>query len=344
MAEPYQAESAQQPSALYQPMDWHQDNWHGLCKRLEDKQLPHALLLRGQSGVGKRQFALAFAQYVLCQNRSDELRACGYCRPCLLNKAGTHPDLLLLEPEERGKQIKVGQVRTMIEFTEKTPQQGGFRVVVLCPAEAMNISSANALLKCLEEPGRDTLLLLVSEQVSSLLPTIRSRCQQLLFTRPDQAQALAWLQQLITDPEQARTLLQLAAGEPVTALRYGQEGLLSQRDTMVDDLAKLSRGQLSAAELAVRWLGFDLVVVTEWLALWLQEMVRYQTTGDEAFLVSSDMARMLRYIAGKAGQKRLLETLEWLIQQRTMLLSQVNLNKQLLLEAVAGRWLALTVV
>ncbi len=338
------AEETPVASALREPMSWHGENWQGLCKRLGDKQLPHALLLRGQSGVGKRQFALAFAQFVLCQNRTDNLRACGHCRPCLLNSAGTHPDLLLLEPEERGKQIKIGQVRTMIEFTEKTPLQGGFRVVVLCPAEAMNISSANALLKCLEEPGRDTLLLLVSEQVSSLLPTIRSRCQQLLFTRPDQAQALAWLQQSIDDPERAKTLLQLAAGEPVTALRYEQEGLLEQRDSMIADLAKLSRGQLSSVELAVRWQGFDLVVVMEWLGLWLQEMVRYRATASDDFLVTQNMTTMLRYIADKAGQKRLLETLEWLVQQRATLLSQVNLNKQLLLEAVAGRWLALTVV
>ncbi|MTI14660.1 DNA polymerase III subunit delta' [Sansalvadorimonas verongulae] len=327
---------------LHQPMTWHGGNWQQLSQRLADNQLPHALLLRGQSGVGKREFALAFAQYVLCQEKTSGM-ACGRCRNCQLNKARTHPDLLLIEPEERGKQIKVAQVRAMIEFTEKTPQQGGFRVVVLCPAEAMNISSANALLKCLEEPGRDTLMLLVSQQVSSLLPTIRSRCQQVLFSRPSTEDALLWLKKHVPEDEKARILLQLAAGEPSTALRYEQEGLLEQREAMKSGLAGLSRGKLTPAELALNWQAYDQVIVLEWLCLWVQEMIRYSTTGQNKYLETDDMAKMFRYIGDRAGSRRLLNTLQWLLEQRAIVQSQVTLNKQLLIEAVLGRWLALTV-
>ena len=249
----------------------------------------------------------------------------------------------MIEPEERGKQIKVAQVRSMIEFTEKTPQQGGFRVVVLCPAEAMNISSANALLKCLEEPGRDTLMLLVSQQVSSLLPTIRSRCQQVLFSRPSTDAALQWLKGHVPDDEKARTLLQLAAGEPSTALRYEQEGLLEQRDAMKTGLAGLSRGKLTPAELALSWQAYDQVIVLEWLSLWLQEMIRYSTTGSDKHLETADMAKMFRYIGDRAGSRKLLNMLQWLLEQRAIVQSQVTLNKQLLTEAVLGRWLSLTV-
>ena len=327
---------------LHQPMAWHRDNWQQLSQRLADNQLPHALLLRGQSGVGKREFALAFAQYVLCQEKASGA-VCGRCRNCQLNKAGTHPDLLLIEPEERGKQIKVAQVRAMIEFTEKTPQQGGFRVVVLCPAEAMNISSANALLKCLEEPGRDTLMLLVSQQVSSLLPTIRSRCQQVLFSRPSTEEALLWLQGHVPDAEKARILLQLAAGEPSTALRYEQEGLLDQREVMKTGLAGLTRGKVTPAELALNWQAYDQVIVLEWLCLWVQEMIRYSTTEQDKYLETADMAKMLRYIGDRAGSRKLLDMLQWLLEQRSIVQSQVTLNKQLLIETVLGRWLALTV-
>ncbi len=328
--------------SVMNPMTWHQHNWSQLSQRLQDDQLPHALLLRGQTGVGKRHFALSFARYVLCSNKQDQ-RACGQCRNCHLNKAGTHPDLLMIEPEERGKQIKVAQVRTMIEFTEKTPQQGGFRVVVLNPAESMNISSANALLKCLEEPGRDTLMLLVSQQVSSLLPTIRSRCQQILFSRPTTDEAMVWLGEQISDKDRAMQLLQLAAGEPATALRYEEEGLLEQRDTMRSGLANLSRGKVTPAELALGWVAFDPVVVLEWLAGWVQEMVRFSATQDDRFLVTTDMQKMFHYIAGRAGQRSLLDMQQWLVEQRALLLSQVNLNKQLFLESVLSRWLALTV-
>ncbi|MCL6268762.1 DNA polymerase III subunit delta' [Sansalvadorimonas sp. 2012CJ34-2] len=329
-------------SRLLQPAQWHGENWQQLAKRLQDDLLPHALLFRGQTGVGKRDFAVAFAQYVLCQSPVDR-HSCGQCRSCQLNMAGTHPDFLLIEPEERGKQIKVDQVRKMIEFTEKTPQQGGFRAVVLCPAESMNISSANALLKCLEEPGRDTLLMLVSQQVSGLLPTIRSRCQQVLFSRPDYAQALDWLSSRISNSEQADTLLQLAAGEPMTALRYDQEDFLEQRDTMKSSLAGLTRGKVTPAEVALDWLSFDITVVLEWLSLWLQEMVRYRATEDPECLMTQDMAKMFRYVADRAGEKRLLEYYAWLLEQRSLTLSQVNLSRQLLLETVMNRWLALTV-
>ena len=329
-------------SALLHPMSWHSERWAQLSQRLADEQLPHALLLRGQSGVGKRDFAVAFAQYVLCLNKTDRA-ACGQCRSCQLNLAGTHPDFLLLEPEERGKQIKIAQVRKMIEFTEKTPQQGGFRVVVLSPAESMNISSANALLKCLEEPGRDTLILLVSQQVGSLLPTIRSRCQQVLFSRPQTEEALSWLSGKIADPQQGAVLLQLAGGEPATALRYEREGLLEQRDAIKSGLASLSRGRVTPAELAQGWLNYDPVVVLEWLNLWAQEMVRFRATEHPEHLTTEDMAKMLGYIAGRAGQKRLLDYQQWLVEQRNIMLSQVTLNKQLLLETVLTRWLALIV-
>ncbi|WP_281646942.1 DNA polymerase III subunit delta' [Parendozoicomonas sp. Alg238-R29] len=329
-------------SRLYKPMAWHNNNWQQLSQRLANEQLPHALLLRGQVGVGKREFAMAFAQYVLCHDKTTGA-ACGRCRNCQLNQAGTHPDLLLIEPEERGKQIKVAQVRNMIEFTEKTPQQGGFRVVVLCPAEAMNISSANALLKCLEEPGRDTLMLLVSQQVSSLLPTIRSRCQQVLFARPEAEIALEWLKEFVPEQEKARTLLQLAAGEPSTALRYEQDGLLEQCEAMRAGLTGLTRGKVAPAEMALVWQAYDQVVVLEWLGLWLQEMIRYSTTGNDSYLQTVDMAKMLRYIADRAGSRKLLEMLRWLLEQRAIVQSQVTLNKQLLVESVLGRWLALTV-
>src|SRR5690606_31515541 len=163
-----------------------------LYARLQQHHLPHALMLRGPAGTGKAHFALALAQMLLCEKPLAQV-ACGRCKTCHLIKAGSHPDLLLVEPEEAGKAIKVDQVRHLVEFASRKAQFSGYRVVVICPAEAMNPNASNALLKSLEEPGEKTLLALVSHQVSGVLPTIRSRCQVVEFPVPPRAPALTWL-------------------------------------------------------------------------------------------------------------------------------------------------------
>jgi DNA polymerase-3 subunit delta' len=120
-----------------------------------------------------------------------------------LLKAGSHPDNFVLEPEEADKPIKVDQVRELVAFVVQTAQLGGRKVVLIEPVEAMNVNASNALLKSLEEPSGDTVLLLVSHQPSRLLPTIKSRCQQVACPQPSLAQSQAWLAGAL--PDSART-------------------------------------------------------------------------------------------------------------------------------------------
>src|SRR5690606_26968585 len=152
-----------------------QGDWQQICAQQAANKLPHALMLAGPKGIGKRHLAEALAHLLLCL-APVEGTPCGKCRSCQLNHAQPHPDFLMLAPEEGSKAIKVDQVRGLIESLGKTAQQGGYKVLVLEPAEAMNINSANALLKSLEEPANNTLLILVSHTPSAVLPTIRSRC------------------------------------------------------------------------------------------------------------------------------------------------------------------------
>ncbi len=137
-----------------------------------------------------------------------------------MSAAGTHPDLHRLSPEDKSRAIKIDQVRKLVGFATRTAQYSGYRVAIVAPAEALNRNAQNALLKTLEEPGGQTLLLLVCDQPTLLLPTIRSRCQQRILPLPPQEQALEWLQGQVG--ESARSLLDAAQGAPLRALDLEQ--------------------------------------------------------------------------------------------------------------------------
>ena len=137
-------------------LPWQVDLWRQLAGRA---QHAHAYLLHGPAGIGKRLLAEQLMALLLCQ-RPVEARACGECKACQLLAAQTHPDHYVLEPEEVDKAIRVDQVRDLVGFVTQTAQLGGRKVILLEPAEAMNLNAANALLKSLEEPSGDTVLLL----------------------------------------------------------------------------------------------------------------------------------------------------------------------------------------
>src|SRR3990167_4849307 len=152
-------------SAYLQPV------WNNLQKYKAQQRLPHALLFVGE-GIGKKELSLALAQQLLCQTQNT----CGTCHACHLFVSGTHPDFFLITPQEHG-QIKIEQIRQLSEALQQTAQQGGYRVVVVEQAHAMNVAAANALLKTLEEPGNNTIIMLLTERVAFLAATLRSRCQ-----------------------------------------------------------------------------------------------------------------------------------------------------------------------
>jgi DNA polymerase-3 subunit delta' len=254
--------------AVWLPLPWQAASWQRLQQLRLRGQLPHALLLGGPPGIGKRRLAQAFGAGLLCE-QSVEGVACGDCKPCHLLAAGAHPDWQRLVPEESGKAIKIDQVRGVVEFVTQTSLLGGWRVVVVEPAEAMNRNAANALLKTLEEPPASAILLLVSDAPGQLLPTIRSRCQQLLLMLPTEADSLAWLAPLAGDAEQAAEALREAGGRPLAARALLDGGGLAQRQRLASELADLLSGRVSVPVLAERWQQSG----WEELLAWLQGQV-----------------------------------------------------------------------
>lgn len=179
---------------------WQQAVWQqfkGMRSRL-----PHALLLYGCTGIGKYQFARALSQSLLCATPTADGHACGACQSCHWFQENAHPDFRLLTPEIEGEldsdtettkkkskkktNIAISQVRDLNDFMHLSGHQAhGYRVVLVHPAETLNLASANALLKMLEEPTENVIFILVAHQIHQLLPTILSRCQKIAMPMPD---------------------------------------------------------------------------------------------------------------------------------------------------------------
>lgn len=324
-------------------MPWQEVQWRLLIQRLQSGLLAHALLLKGVPGIGKGFFAKALAARVLCNQGSGQAEdsACGHCKSCELIKAGTHPDFLVVQPESAGRPIKIDQIRKVNEFARKTAQQGGRRVIVINPAEAMNINAANALLKSLEEPGGDTLFILVSARSGDMLPTIRSRCQMVTFSVPERTQAVAWLSGHIADPLIVTQLLDLTSGSPMTARSMFDNDTLAVRGRLINAMPELFRGNLTPVEMAKEWHTGNLIELLAWMGDWLDDAVKLKLAADESIIRNRDLIRMLDYLAKKVEASDLLKLRDRIMFQRQQLQEGANLNGQMLLEGVFSDYLEL---
>ena len=238
------------------PPPWHAEAWARLQARRRRDALPHALLLAGPAGLGKRAFLDRFVRGLLCGQPADG-DACGRCRSCLLLDAGTHPDRVALgyglrRDGVQRSEIVVDQIRELSARLATSSQFGGWQVASIDPADAMNAAAANALLKTLEEPARQTMLVLVADAPWRLPQTIRSRCQRIEFALPARTQALAWLE--AEGVREAAAALDAAGGNPGQALAWARDGALDRRQEVRRDLAALAAGRGEAMEVVRRWL------------------------------------------------------------------------------------------
>jgi DNA polymerase-3 subunit delta' len=250
------------------PLPWQDGIWARLQEAISSGRLGHAWLLAGPAGVGKRQFARRLAESLLCESPAIGGDACGACRGCVQVQADSHPNLswLVREISEKTKKekrdISVDQLREMMERLALSSHYGGTRVVVIEPADALNASGMNAVLKTIEEPPPGTVILLISERPLALAATLRSRCRRLNFPVPPLDAARTWLQQQDLGAQSADALLRESGGAPLAALAAHRSGLAEQRQKWWNTLLALADQRTdplaAAAEVgkegAVEWL------------------------------------------------------------------------------------------
>lgn len=220
---------------------WLSEQWDFFIQRIKTDRLAHALMIEGPAGCGKMILAQAMVAKLLCSK--DLPLACGECRSCCLFNSGAHPDFFEIQPEEDSKVIKVEQVRGMIAKLDLTTSISARKVAFIHPAESMHIAAANALLKSLEEPNGNTVLVLVSDNPGRLPVTIRSRCQAIFVPQPDKQLVQGWLEHSSGQPQhEVESALQAAGGSPLRAALYldspGHNAYLQVREGLATLLAR----------------------------------------------------------------------------------------------------------
>ena len=318
---------------------WLKESWAALQGARQADRFPHALLLTGPAGVGKRRLLDALAHSLLCHGTLARGWACGQCPDCRLLAAGTHPDLARVGPDEEGKsgEIKVDAIRALAGAEGLTAHRGGWKLILIDPAHRLNTSAANALLKTLEEPAPSTLLCLVSEQPSRLPATIRSRCQVLRLAVPPEAEALTWLAPR-TAGFDAATLLHLAHGAPLRALELANPEHLALRDRLIRGFVEVAQGKRDPLAEAATWNQAEPALLLEWLGGWVSDLLRLipELIGSRPRLINADWAGDFRTLADQvdpaAGHRFLRQV--W----RVGASDTTNLNRLLLFETWLLEW------
>lgn len=314
---------------------WHRTQWGRLQERIKTGRLPHALLLHGPDGLGKRRFADRLARSLLCTSPDETGEPCDRCRACRMCSAGTHPDLRWVEPEETGKAIRIDAVRALCSDLALKSQFGSFKVAVVVPADRLNIAASNALLKTLEEPSPATLLTLVSSRPTYLPATIRSRCQSLAFVAPDRREALSWLQgHHLDDPE---TLLDMAYGAPFLAVQLGESDGIERRRQLLRAIDDLRRGGLDPVTTAANYVEQDVNGICRWMLSYVTDMIRLKFAANPPALSNADSREVLERMARSLTSSELFALQDALMAAQRLL--DTSVNTQLLLEDLFMRWM-----
>lgn len=252
---------------------WHTEQWRQIAGHWHTR--PNAWLLTGKEGTGKTAFAHHLAQALLCETPASSHEPCGACPSCHLFEQNSHPDFYGLAPEmpegeavgRKLLQIKIDAVRDLIAQVQLTSVRGGLRVVLVHPAESMNIQAANGLLKILEEPPADVVFILISHNRDKLLPTIKSRCRQMVLPAPAHGEALAYLQQ--TGTGNAEALLAFHGSAPLFAPDEEQDAMREELCALLCEPRLIAILDYAAAFDRKKW---PLAVFLDWLQKWLVDL------------------------------------------------------------------------
>ena len=306
---------------------------------LVNGKLRHAYLFTGPQGVGRRTLALRLAQALNCEQPPAPGEFCGECRACRLIARMEHPDLSIVQSEAAGKTLKVEQIRELQRTLSLAPYEARYKIALLLRFEEANPSAANALLKTLEEPPPQVVMLMTASDGEALLPTILSRCE-VIRLRPLPLETVSEGLQTrwgLPAPE-AELLAHLSGGRPGYALNlHRNPAALEQRQTWLDDHRRLlsaSRVERFAyAEPLAKDRTALRAALQTWLTLWRDVMLR--AAGSSAPLTNLDRAEEIQFLADKvdlATAQSMVTRLEKAIEQNDRYINARLLTEVLLLD------------
>ena len=314
---------------------WQEKSWQQLCRYIEQKRIPQALLITGSKGRGKTSMAKRFAHALLCAGVNAGGLRCGICRGCQLTDANTHPDLYYVMPEEEKTSISVNQIRTIVSNSYLQPQYDTYRVVIINPADSMTISAANAFLKCLEEPTGRTIFILISERPSKLPSTIASRCQRLSITLPETQALSSWMAAEGIVKNQA-TLSNLFKAALIGSSQLKDEAVLNQRSRCFEDWVAIAKNIVYPAMIAEKWLKVPQVELVDWSISWVADLIKCRLGISQGLLTNLDFGQTLQGLATKVDLLRLYQLYALLLASRQAVGTTINF--QLMTEEILVQW------
>lgn len=307
-----------------------------LRRALTGDRMPHAYLFEGPAGIGKRLMALALARAIFCLQGNG----CGDCAACRKVDHHNHPDLHFVEAD--GSTIKIEQIRAMQKELSYRPLEAPKKICVIDDAEKLNLAAGNALLKTLEEPTANTLIVLLSARPDALLITIRSRCQRLPFARIERKQLMEVLcEQLDIDETEAHILTSLANGSFKKALGKDRDLYIDGRRDLLKTLTALSPCSVLPLFNLAEQLSQDKQALPEVLEIFqafYRDLLLYRHGRPQSELVNIDLLEKIHRVANGESTPSLLGKLTALDQTRRQL--DRNVNRQLAIEVLLMRLVA----
>lgn len=258
---------------------WFDQVWLQHSQALVGNKLPHALLSVGDAGLCKRQYIESLAKLALCLS-PEQGEPCGQCKSChlfesIFERQGVHPDLLLIEGSGANNDIKIDQIRQIQDFMNQTVQISRRKVIVLDSLNQLNIFAANALLKLLEEPNKENYFLLTAENLSSLLPTIKSRVQWFKVKTPNKEELTAYFADKNLSAHQINLGIQLLGYKPRLIERFYQleESHQKSLERLLPSLAALTEGRAQVMDVLKSWLDLPSDLLSQVLYLQIRHLV-----------------------------------------------------------------------
>lgn len=314
---------------------WHKAAWERIQAMRVANRVPHALLISGKQGTGISEFAMRLAASSLCESPSENGDLCEQCQSCELLKANTHPELLSIVPEEEAKDIKVDQVRQLLEFIQLKSHYGNHKIVIIDPADVMTGNANNSLLKTLEEPPGNSLIILVSHQPAMLPITVRSRCQKIEITASSM-HIKAWLGGKF-DADLIDTAQAIGYG-PLFLGQNADIELHQNRMALVKDLEDLSTGQGDPLDIAKVWSKTDIKQVFFWLMKILLDLAKFKLVGETPQLANKDLIDRLRKLSEAIDIKSVINLYEKLFETHKLIARNTTLKSQTMCEEITLNW------
>ncbi len=275
---------------------------------IQEQKLPHALMLEGREGVGKSTIGHQLAMSILCDAVSGD--ACGVCRNCLKMNHDNHPDFLMIEPD--GTQIKNAQIEKFQEFIHIKPYDGHYKVIVIKEADKMNASSQNRILKTLEEPPTYIIVILLTTNSDTLLPTVLSRCQIIKLNGIHESLILNYIKEHYQTSDEV--IAKLADGSIGRAIEY----ISSDHFKQIQDHTEVILSSINAKEKAklLEQLSYlsaekeNIQKILDYMILWYRDIMLFKQAKAKHLLIHSGSLDFIKKLSRNLSLRKIIQNIE----------------------------------